>query len=214
MRIATTALLLHLCVLSLAAETFWERYPLPNDAQIRELWQQRQYEELWQSFDRIPEEGRNPRWYHALAGFRTSLGQLPEARQLLEAGVERYPDESRLWLSLSRVYRETWAYDQALASLDRAVSLAQGDEDLLAWCSDYRARTLARTGRLLEARSLYDSLITTRPRDANFLLNSMDVEGQLGNLDSCRIRFRRADSLGVSQYGRCVGYRHLAFAAL
>jgi tetratricopeptide (TPR) repeat protein len=208
------ALFLLLVAAGATAESFRERYPLANDDTGPRLWREERYEELWQSFDAIPEADRNPRWYHDIGSLRISLHELDAAGRIVAAGLSRYPREGQLWRLQSRLQRRAGDLAGSLHSLDRAEERLQGDEEALAWCSNDRAWSLAGLGRHDRARALYDSLVTARPDDVRLLLNSMGIEAALGNLGACRQRFRRADSLGVSQYGRAYGYSSLAYAAL
>jgi len=85
-----------------------------------------QYEEAKAAFEANPEDVEAIIWY----GRRTAyLGQYNQAIEIFSAGIEKFPNEPRLYRHRGHRYISIREYDWAIADLEKASQLIDGTED-------------------------------------------------------------------------------------
>ena len=84
------------------------------------------YEEAKTDYESDPANVENIIWY----GRRTAyLGNFREAIQIYSEGIDRFPDDARLYRHRGHRYISIRAFDRAIVDLERAVSLIRGQKD-------------------------------------------------------------------------------------
>ncbi len=85
-----------------------------------------QYEEAKKNYKVNPEDVENIIWY----GRRTAyLGQYCQAIDIFSEGIEKHPDEPRLYRHRGHRYISLREYDLAISDLKRAAELIEGTDD-------------------------------------------------------------------------------------
>lgn len=85
-----------------------------------------QYEEAKTEFEANPEDVEALIWY----GRRTAyLGQYKQAINIFSEGIEKFPNEPRLYRHRGHRYISLREYDRAIADLEKASQLIEGTED-------------------------------------------------------------------------------------
>ncbi|TDQ16419.1 tetratricopeptide repeat protein [Algoriphagus boseongensis] len=94
-------------------------YPIPTPGEKTLA----QYEEAKSNFEANPEDVDALIWY----GRRTAyLGQYKQAIEIYSEGIEKFPNEARLYRHRGHRYISIREYDKAIADLEKAAKLIQG----------------------------------------------------------------------------------------
>ncbi len=93
------------------------------------------------------------------------------ARAKLQALTARSPQLAEAWNSLGYTQRQLGAYEDALASYARALTLRPGYPEAL----EYRGEAYLRLGRIADAKQAYLDLFATNRRIAGTFLNAIQL---------------------------------------
>ena len=128
-------------------------------------------------------------------------GRYAEAAQAYEKAVALSPNDHLLWLSMGDSYRLTEGGEKrSLAAYERAIRLARealevNPEDALAHAT--RALASARSGKIADARTSIESMLSAAPNDPSNLYYAAVVENLAGNPQGAVELLSRAISRGL-----------------
>ncbi len=148
-----------------AAETGIQQFP--NHGPFYEFgaywyWELGDLEQAILAFDKAIElDPSNPSLYGSLASVLIETGREAEATELIQRGLDRYPNSSESHVVAADYYMAIGDVDQALALYDRSIDLNPDD----GWLYAYYARATAETGGYDTARQLLEEASSKNPGD-------------------------------------------------
>lgn len=113
-------------------------------------------------------------------------GNFVKAKQHLDAAIEKSADQADYWVLLGRVYLETGALQDAIASLDQAVKVDETNAD----ARYFLGITSERRDRPIEAVEHYLAALEIAPENSQMLVAAVDVLIGAGMLDDAEVTLR------------------------
>ncbi|MFE1551629.1 tetratricopeptide repeat protein [Streptomyces sp. NPDC058718] len=128
--------------------------------------------------------------YAELGDLLREKGQLAKSREVLTAGIERWPDDAWIWGSLSATQYLLKNYEAALTSCDKALS----HNSAYAWAWALKGAVLMDTDQLPQAVGALDAALDLEPANAwAWMLRGWTLE-MLGRRADARQSFKNANS--------------------
>ena len=84
------------------------------------------YDSAKAEYDQHPDDPMALIWYGRRAGY---LGDYQQAIQIFTEGIDKHPEDARMYRHRGHRYLSTRQYDKAIADFEKAVQLIQGTED-------------------------------------------------------------------------------------
>ena len=87
----------------------------------------KQFETTKAAYEQQPEDPMALIWYGRRAGY---LGEYNDAITIFSEGVEKHPEDARMYRHRGHRYISTRQYDKAIADFEKAAELVEGKEDI------------------------------------------------------------------------------------
>jgi len=123
--------------------------------------------------------------HSALAAALRRLSRHDEALPMLQAAIERMPDQPELWLSIARLMMDLGDDENAETFYSEALRLAPNHQGARL----ERADLLRSRGKLEASLADYDHLLLLNSRDGRAIIERADVELLMGRCDQARIGY-------------------------
>lgn len=134
-------------------------------------YNERNYDEAARRFTRYVSENRGNSWGHYMLGLSEwKAGDREAAERAFRQALELDKGHVKSWVNLSRVLLEVERADEALANVDEALAVEEGDNAALRT----RGRALEELGRMDEAVASYQQALVSDEEDV-WSMNNMGL---------------------------------------
>ena len=159
----------------------------------RALFAARRYEEAVLAYERVMALDPAPvvDVYHTLSLSYLALSNPTMARDVLERGLQVYPEQRPYYLNMAETYRAEG--DLETADSWYARMLQRWPNDAQAWAS--RAQTAAEAGRFDDAVTYYQEATNNQPEGAGYWMSLASTLAETGEDEAAAEAYRRAMAL-------------------
>ena len=133
------------------------------------------------------EAGTDRVWVKSVA-FERQLGNVTEALNLVNQGLELYPKADKLWMMKGQIYERLNQYPQAREAYGTGTRVCPKSVPLWLLAS----RLEEKAGAVVKARSVLDRARLAVPRNAELWTESVRVERKAGNVAQAKVLMSKA----------------------
>jgi len=133
-----------------------------------------------------------------------NAGEYPAAAEVFENANAIYGDRPEAFITLAQLYAQLREHDRALANIDGAIAVVEGDAadevdpaTLAAWQEQVaelpvlRAQILSDAGRFEEAAAVFQAMLTDDPSNVEAARNLAATQMQMGNEEAALATYER-----------------------
>ncbi len=159
----------------------------------RALFAAQRYEEAVLAYERVMALDPTPvaDVYHTLSLSYLNLGNPTMARDVLERGLQVYPEQRPYYLNMAQTFRAEG--DLETADSWYARMLQRWPNDAQAWAA--RAQTAAEAGRFDDAVTYYQEATNNQPEGAGYWMSLASTLAETGQAEAAAEAYRRAMAL-------------------